>query len=287
MSLTIAETIMYSTLQVQKLDENSIITGHATGFLASFRASGDQHVPVLVTNRHVVKDCNNILVHFTRKTTAGGPDTGNVLPVRMPTKDAILHPNEDIDLAIVPLAALVKRLREIGTPIFCPFITTDLIPSADTWKSFDALERVIMVGYPKGLRDKKNNLPIFRSGYTATHPGFDFNGNPEFLVDLPSYKGCSGSPVYLLGNNVYAKGQALGKPIGADRLFLLGVMCALPAVEDTGRLDGDNKDSNDLKPIMPLHMDLGFIVKSSELLAYRTIIENLAADGHTLTNSAT
>lgn len=286
MPLTVAETIMYSTLQVQIVDENNKTTGHATGFLVSFNVSKNEYVPALITNRHVVNSSNDIFVHFTRKKPTGDPDTGNVLPVHISTNSAIVHPNPDIDLAIIPLATLVKRLRELGTPIFCPFISDKFIPSDNTWSNFDALERVIMVGYPKGLRDKKNNLPIFRSGYTATHPGFDFNGKPEFLVDLPSYKGCSGSPVYLLGNNIYAKSQTVGKPIGTDRFYILGVMCALPAIEDTGRLDGGSNDSSKLKPIMPLHLDLGYIVKSSELRAFRTIIDDLAADGHTLTNSA-
>ena len=29
-----------------------------------------------------------------------------------------------------------------------------------------------MVGYPIGISDEVNNLPIFRKGYTASHPAF-------------------------------------------------------------------------------------------------------------------
>ena len=42
-------------------------------------------------------------------------------------------------------------------------------------EELSALEELVMVGYPIGLWDKNNNFPIFRKGYTASHPAIDFN----------------------------------------------------------------------------------------------------------------
>jgi len=44
-----------------------------------------------------------------------------------------------------------------------------------------------MIGYPSGLWDTKNNLPIVRKGITATTPYFDYNGKREFLVDIAAF----------------------------------------------------------------------------------------------------
>lgn len=45
----------------------------------------------------------------------------------------------------------------------------------------DAMEDVIMVGYPVGLWDSVNNRPIFRRGITATDPKVDFEGKKNFM----------------------------------------------------------------------------------------------------------
>ena len=45
------------------------------------------------------------------------------------------------------------------------------------------LEAIVMVGYPNGLWDKTNNLPIFRKGVLASDYKYDWNGKKEFLID--------------------------------------------------------------------------------------------------------
>ncbi len=53
-----------------------------------------------------------------------------------------------------------------------------------------------MVGYPRGLWDQHNNMPIARLGTTATHPLALYQGKREFLVDVAAFQGSSGSPVF-------------------------------------------------------------------------------------------
>ena len=67
-----------------------------------------------------------------------------------------------------------------------------------------------MVGYPIGLYDKINNLPIFRKGYTACHPSIDFNRKGIGLIDMACFPGSSGSPIYVLNEGlVKSKNGAL------------------------------------------------------------------------------
>ena len=82
-----------------------------------------------------------------------------------------------------------------------------------------------MVGYPNGLWDAVNNMPIFRKGSTATHPNFDYNGKKEFLIDIAAFPGSSGSPVMIFNQGGYQdkKGNVF---MGKDRVILLGVLYA-------------------------------------------------------------
>ena len=54
-----------------------------------------------------------------------------------------------------------------------------------------------MIGYPDGIWDSVNNLPVIRKGITATHPHISWNGKTEFLTDIASFPGSSGSPYFL------------------------------------------------------------------------------------------
>lgn len=65
------------------------------------------------------------------------------------------------------------------------------------------LEELVMVGYPIGLSDTRNNYPIFRKGYTSAHPAVDFNDDGIGLVDMACFPGSSGSPIFILNEGGY------------------------------------------------------------------------------------
>lgn len=275
MTLSVSEIVMFSSLQVIMLDNDKRPIGCASGFLAAFGADGDSFIPTLVTNRHVLGRCPYIALIFTLKKPDGLPDIGKTKTVIISTESCILHPNDQIDLAVLPLEHTISQMKASGTPLFCPCIDTRRIPTPDEWQSFDAIEQVVMTGFPKGLRDTANNLPITRHGFTATHPALNYQGKPAFLVDMPCFAGCSGSPVYLVGNRVYQAGNQ-HKPIGTDRFYLLGVQYAIPSVKDTGELKNAPEPMEGAAPVMQLHLDLGCVVKSSELLVFDALLREAA-----------
>lgn len=61
-----------------------------------------------------------------------------------------------------------------------------------------------MIGYPNGLWDSQNNLPIIRRGITATSVKKDYNGKKEFLIDAAVFPGSSGSPVFIFNEGSYS-----------------------------------------------------------------------------------
>jgi hypothetical protein len=100
-----------------------------------------------------------------------------------------------------------------------------------------------MVGYPTGLWDDVHNSPLFRTGSTATHPAVDFQGRPEFVVDLACFPGSSGSPVFAMRSHGYPWEDAAGDP----RRFL-GVLYAGP-----------------LLPGAQTTVNLGYVIKASKV----------------------
>lgn len=83
-----------------------------------------------------------------------------------------------------------------------------------------------MIGYPNGIWDSKHNLPLIRKGITSTHPKYEFNGKPEFLIDAACFPGSSGSPVFLANLGMYFDKK--GNTVVGTRLGLLGVLYAGP-----------------------------------------------------------
>ena len=77
----------------------------------------------------------------------------------------------------------------------------------------DAIEDIIFIGYPNGIWDSVNNMPILRKGSTATHPCLNYNGKKEFMIDAACFPGSSGSPVLIFNENGYKdkKGKYQGQ----------------------------------------------------------------------------
>ena len=97
----------------------------------------------------------------------------------------------------MPLAGIMQVLKEQGKHLDYAPIHANLIPSQAELAKYGVFQEVKFVGYPIGIWDEKNNLPIMRRGMTATDPAIDYNGRGEFLVNAAVYPGSSGSPVYI------------------------------------------------------------------------------------------
>lgn len=87
-------------------------------------------------------------------------------------------------------------------------------------ESFDAIEDVLFVGYPNGIFDQKNHLPIMRKGITASPLEVDFNGGKKFIIDAQVFPGSSGSPVFVKEQNIKNGNLTLG----SERYFFVGVI---------------------------------------------------------------
>ncbi len=118
-----------------------------------------------------------------------------------------------------------------------------------------------------------NNLPIFRRGYTASHPKFDFNKSGIGLVDMACFPGSSGSPIFIHNENGYSDRNGT-MHLGAKRIILLGVLFEGPRYNASGEITiNPIPMKNVLGVSTPTLINLGYYIKSIELLEFKQHIK--------------
>jgi hypothetical protein len=125
----------------------------------------------------------------------------------------------------------------------------------------DAIEDVVFIGYPNGMWDTLNNLPIVRRGTTATPAAVDFEGHPHFLIDASVFPGSSGSPVFLYNTGMYA--QKDGGTVVGSRLHFLGAVSSVYFREYDGSIESRPVPTAE-SPVAVVRemLDLGVVIKA-------------------------
>jgi len=152
-----------------------------------------------VTNKHVIQGATGKLVlHGGRGIFPDDQPTGSLHTMTITNFPSLWidHPT-GVDLCAVPLNIITQQAIQNGIQLFVRSLGKSLIQTSQQLQSLNAVEEVIMIGYPNGLWDSSNNYPLVRRGITASHPAIDFNGNPESVVDIAAFPGSSGSPVLI------------------------------------------------------------------------------------------
>lgn len=266
LDLTPSEQLTHSTARIAcRLADGSIGTG--TGFFYAFLRKGDNHVPAIVTNKHVVEGAVEGQFSLTLKGADGGPLVGQHITINFDKFEGrwIGHPDPNVDLCVMPIAPLLQEAAAAGKNFF--FVTLDetLLPSDEDLRGLGALEEILMIGYPNGIWDAINNMPILRRGITATHPNLNYEGRLEFLIDAACFPGSSGSPVLLFNVGSWAdrKGNII---MGGLRMKLLGVLYAGPQHTATGEVRIVNIPTQQKAvAISTIPNNLGLVIKSARL----------------------
>jgi hypothetical protein len=262
-------------LQVTRADGQLSV---GTGFFFAFTVRGDRGVPVLVTNKHMMKNARTveIFLHLTDATDANSPAAGS-FRLSLDQSNVLMcdHPDADVDLTAILFEPLRRAASANGHNAFTRHFTEEDLPSDQDLRSLRAVEDVVMVGYPIGLWDQVNNLPIIRRGTTASHPAVRFNGQPRGVIDIACLPGSSGSPVLLLNEGIYVQNQALA--VGTRKL-LLGVLFAGPRYCADGSIEIVEIPTAVhavTRTYIPIH--LGYYVRAAELLRIKGVILPLVA----------
>ena len=264
---TLAEQLLFSTLRIQT--EHSL----GTGFIVNHEWAENRQGRFLVTNKHVIQGSSYGHLTFTisdRETEDYRPSIGRIFPITLSERawEWEGHPSEDVEVTVLPLSGLFDHVGKNGRRPYYRSIQTSIIPSQDALEELDAVEEVLFVGYPNGLYDSVNNLPITRRGSTASPLSIDYEGKPVFLIDASVFQGSSGSPVLIYDNGSWLSRD--GGLISGQRLFLLGLLGSVFYRETDGTLTFEEIPAA-VKPVVKTSqmIDLGIVHKS------RTILENI------------
>lgn len=134
----------------------------------------------------------------------------------------------------------------------------------------DAIESVTFIGYPNGIWDRKNLLPVARRGTTASPIGVDFEGTPRFLIDASVFGGSSGSPVFVLNQGMYSDKQ--GNSVVGTRVHFVGLVAAVFLRTQLNRIVSVPIPTH-VSPMAEQQemLDLGIVFKA------RTVVETIEA----------
>ena len=268
MKLSLSELLMYSTIRIEVTLKNGGI-GTGTGFFFAFCQNGDQCIPAIVTNHHVIENAVEGRLRFCTKE---GEDVlqNNFYNFKITNFEAAWINHPEVDLSIMPIAKCIADAKAKGLELFYVSLDKETIPTQDKLNELFAIEDVIMAGYPDGIWDSVNNLPIMRKGITAIHPKFDFEGRKEILIDIACFNGSSGSPVVILNQASYPTRRAL---VAGSRLIFLGILRALTQHTILGDIQiVDVPLQKTPAAVSRIPNNIGVVIKSEQLLYFENIL---------------
>ena len=117
--LSIYEQLCFSTTRIETEDEKGC-TYSGTGFFCNLKVK-DGIVPLLVTNKHVVKGMKKGVFRFTTADENGNPKCTEHFTITYESsfeKMWILHPENEVDLCVLPILPLINEAKTKGKSFF-------------------------------------------------------------------------------------------------------------------------------------------------------------------------
>jgi S1-C subfamily serine protease len=258
---SISKKLLFNTVRVDTVLEDGS-EGSGTAFVISHAHKRGTHT-FIVTNRHLVEGVRRGGLVFTQKRQ-GQPALGQRFQINIEDFPHawFLHPDPEVDLAIIPIRPLDQAARDQGVELYYHAIDSRLAPDATVLRALDALEEILFVGYPSGVWDQVNLMPILRRGTTATPMALDFEGRPEFLIDAAVYPGSSGSPVFVYQPDLNRRTQSVGR-----KFIFAGVIAAVFFREEENQLVPAPVPANRGGTFIGSEMiDLGLVIKAQAVI---------------------
>ena len=191
-------------------------TGTGFFFLVSvpLREGIVRHKLLLISNKHVLNEGKGkMTLTLNKKHDDGTPSYGN--PIAF-IYDGFIdkyfeHPDNDVDLACADISDITHsdaHIMNMPAEFLTPIDYEKVALGSD----------VLFIGYPFGLYDRVNNLPLARKGTLASMPNIDFEGKGVILIDAQVFEGSSGSPVFVDWDEKYRLLGVISRTIKGNTL---------------------------------------------------------------------
>jgi hypothetical protein len=245
--------------------------GTGTGYFMQLAEHEGRQVVAIVTNKHVIEGADSVrfvITHMPNEYAGELIAPKEVVEYEMVeiplSNDSLkLHPSPEIDLCCIYYSSFLDFLRARNRVSQHTVLPASVSVPQEVVDSILPLDTVAMIGYPTGLWDEANNGAIARRGSLATAPNCDFQGKPEFVVDMACFPGSSGSPVFLYNEYIHYDRRS-STLVNHPRCWLLGTLYAGPMMNARGEVVvepipmGYSTHTN-------VMINLGYVIKASEL----------------------
>ena len=226
----------------------------------------------VVTNRHVVEGQGQMWIRFH----APASKRPKVLPIPSGPRPFpwVLHPDPDIDLAVLPIDA-IPIPAGLAPDRFLTLrphtVTIDDLRSSE----FSEGNELFILGFPMGIAGTDQNDVIVRHGIVARIQDWYDGRSKDFLIDSSIYPGNSGGPVIL-------KPVIWGTPRFTNPKVLGLVSAYLPyqdiaRSEQTGLIRLMSEENSGLAKVVPMDA----VIELTSILA-RVMDESIASGQQTI-----
>lgn len=259
------EQLFFTTTRVETLPEGKLEGKIGTAFLISEEITPGTFAGFLVTCRHVLEGYDKARFTFIRDKE-GKPELGTACSVIVGNlkNQVFFHPDPKIDVAVMAFAPVYNHFTANGGAPFIKTFGKENLPTEDQIKDISSIQSILFVGYPSGIRDEKNLIPVVRRGTTATPYRVNYNGLPLFLVDATVFPGSSGSPVVIFDQGSYSARD--GNIAIGTRFHLLGLISMAYFRDEEGAVKFKDIPTA-LTPYVTQRnfLNLGVVVKANQI----------------------
>lgn len=264
----------YTVVKIEGTSHNNPKVVHSgTGFFYNVETNQGP-IPMVATNKHVIDGFDELRFHMALSDNDGKRLFGKAEIVTLSTAQLpiLRHSDPNVDLAMVAAWPILAQLKESGkNPYFMPLSRRSFPPD---WLSrkLSAFTNVVMIGFPNGLMDVTNNLPISRRGTLSTHYYADYNGLKNFVIDIAAFGGSSGSPVFAYFDAMAPAED--GFYIGGSQCHFIGVLHSGPTISAQGEVMPAPIPTARQVSTMSLMMHIGYCAKVSLLEDFVPLLED-------------